>query len=222
MGKRAELPIHSFIKQRRDDIKRIIRISAGQNETNEIINQAWLIAQELQEERGFLIDFSLPNDQELILQKLHRYFLTAERHYRHAIRLDHWVNEEGDDQVVHPLLIKLSEERSVDPLILLESIEESLPEPDELKFDYSQASAYIGLLNQCDRNLEAMASYLAVSVEGCRIRCAKAESVARRQWPIPISPIFHFIPNPWGIRPGFPVQFFLAFETQLDLSFVGN
>ena len=161
--------------------------------------------------------------KKLILKRLKQHFLnSAEWHRRRAISLDHWVNEEGYDEGAHPVLIRLSKERSIDPAVILELIEESVPEPDELEFDYSQASAYIGLLNQCDRNLEAMASYLAVSVEGCRIRCAKAESVAKRQWPIPISLIFHFIPNPWGIRPEFPVQFFFAFETQLDFRLVSD
>jgi len=63
MGERAELPIHLFINLRWDDIKRT-GISGIHNKKDEIISQAWLISQEIQDMRGRLIDFSSPNDQK--------------------------------------------------------------------------------------------------------------------------------------------------------------
>lgn len=220
MEKGLNSPLEQFLLARHADIGRIRAINR-MVDVEEIVNQAWLLAQDIGGERGAPIDYSSARDQELLIQALKDFFLGSETwHHHYAISLDHWTNKDGEDEGASPLLIKLSEDRSLDPPTLLEVLEEESPEKPEQGFDYSEASAYVALLERCDHDFPAMAKYLRLSVQSCRCRCDRACLAARRQWPVPLNPLFHFIPNPWRIRPGVPIQCFFAFETQLDFSFV--
>src|SRR3569833_3285953 len=99
----------------------------------------------------------------LILKRLKHHFLnSAEWHRRRAISLDHWVNEEGYDEGAHPVLIRLSKERSIDTTVILELIEESVPEPDELEFEYTQTNTKKNQQNQKKRKHKTKTKKLAV------------------------------------------------------------
>lgn len=89
--------IAQFFRDRADDLKRIARATRGDTELGDVQNEAWLVAADVERKRGYPVDFGVRADQETVIGTLYnRLVKFAEKHFRHAVRLDtDWDKDES-------------------------------------------------------------------------------------------------------------------------------
>jgi hypothetical protein len=108
-----------FVAQRKKDLARIARRTAGEYEFEDVVGEAFVMAAEIGRRRDHAVDWSSRTDQEQVLaylyQKLVRY---EERTVRFAVRLDKSEDDENSD-FVHPLVGALASDGGRDPLAVL-------------------------------------------------------------------------------------------------------
>ena len=149
-----------FQVSRRADLSRIARKSGGEHSADDAGVEAWLIASDIERKRGFPIDFSNREDQDLLLSWLYRELVSfSERTVRFAVKLDrHW--QEDSEYFTNSLEGLLVAPDQFDPLLQLQAKQEQSAALELVKRSYSQAAAYVILLCRCDWDLEAVAGYL--------------------------------------------------------------
>lgn len=128
---------------------------------DDLQGEAWLAAEKMGEKRGFPVDFHNPIDQEHILARLYNKLIRfAEKHIRFAIRLDKGWESENPDSTADNLSRLLSAPESFDPAIQVVADQEVPLWLDFVRQSYSQASAYVILLNRFNWELGTLADFL--------------------------------------------------------------
>jgi hypothetical protein len=189
-----------FLRDRRRNLQMIARHTDQEFSLEDVQGEAWVLAFEMEAERGVPISFADSSYQDLLCrflyQKLVRY---AETTVRYAVKLDHWAFGDDPDHDTHPLLNKLSAARGSDPLESLLAHEDRVDEIDPSPHQ-SRASAYIRLLQHCDNRMREVACHLLISLSYCYHRFNEAMALAQRQLVLPQAlPLADeaFMPRPW-------------------------
>jgi DNA-directed RNA polymerase specialized sigma24 family protein len=161
----------SFLATRRGDLRRIASRTSGEYAFDDVVAEAWLLANEMVRRRGFPLDFGLADDQEALLgwlfNKVVRY---AEKSVRFAVRLDRDWDSEDNEGAANALARLLSAPEHFDPLVQLQ-IEESRFEPLQLAArSYSEASAWIILLCRVDWDIDDLADDVRLTAPTVRRR----------------------------------------------------
>lgn len=170
MGSNSK-PFLIFLAARRADLRRIAGRSCGEHTVDDVCGEAWLVAADIGRKRGFAVDFSNHDDQEIILSwlysKLIRY---AEKNVRFAVKLDKDWDSEDADSAVNSLARLLTAPEQFDPLVRLQAEQEQFDPLELVKHSYSQASAYVILLDRFDWDLVILAEQLRLVVSTVRSR----------------------------------------------------
>ena len=149
-----------FQVSRRADLSRIARKSGGDHSADDAGVEAWLIANDIERKRGFPVDFSNSEDQDLVLSWLYRELVSfSERTVRFALKIDkHW--QEDSEFFTNSLEGLLVAPDQFDPLLRLLAKQEQSAALELVKRSYSQAAAYVILLCRFDWDLETVAGHL--------------------------------------------------------------
>lgn len=188
----------TFLKARRPDLQRITRATRGGREFDEVVSEAWMIADHLQRQRGHKFDLTKSVDQEALLGRL--YVVVVRRQeatMRYAIQLDHGFAEDDDEG--HPLVRTLAADGGSDPLSAILQAEQK-SEPADPSPHTSLAAAYAKLLRHFDNDIPRVALHLIISVSQCRVRIAFAQLLADYQIPLPPEAMTgddDFLPRAW-------------------------
>lgn len=210
-----------FVVHHKSALERIARATKGEQQYDDVVQEAWLMAKELAAYDGVTADFLDPVFLKTLLshlyQKLVRY---TERNVRYASRLDHSNNPDTGEDAEHPLMNKLVGDDGRDPLSYLQAIEEA---PDLALYSqhlHSLAGAYIALLNRLGNHMHAVAGHLLISLSYAYRCYARARWFAARQMPLTL-PMAEadFVLGPWRRSRASRAPTQLAFDFEDALPF---
>lgn len=163
-----------FLSDRRADLRQIARATRGEATLEDIEQSVWLLAQELGERRGYILDLMNPADQDFLLRCLYNQFVKyTEKLVRYAARID----EDPDDEKAGPGAIVarlLAASPGSDPLMAL--MREEAAEAVELTIrrSYSEAVAYLILLRRFRWSMQGLADALRIALGTLRKRIERA------------------------------------------------
>jgi hypothetical protein len=186
-----DLFFSSFLKDKAKDLQKIASQTQGDLRVDDLKNEAWLAAEYHAAKRGCAIDWSDPNDQDLILGTLtvqHVWRKNAER------KLTISADKEREDHEGEgwSLMDQLYADEATDPLVLLErreeeenkrvqTAEEQQKAEDEILESYSQSVAYTIALWNFDNIFIRLAVYLVVAPGTLQNRIAQAAESLKLQ-----------------------------------------
>lgn len=175
----------AFKKKRAKDFRSIAAQTNGAMEVEELHAEAWLAADHLGHKRGQEIDWSNPEDQNLIFKVLtvqHVWRKRAERGLTVSADEEH---EDGDGAT--SLISLLPDENMVDPLEMLQRREEeeqdkvTREEEDAILESYSESVAYTVVLWHFSNIRTRLAAYLVIHRNTLKKRIDEAAKVLKVQ-----------------------------------------
>jgi len=171
-----------FLQTRRGDLRRIAARTRGEHSADDLGSEAWLIAIEIGQRRGWSFDFADEEDQDTLLAWMHNRFVKyADKAVRNAIKLDRdWDNEEGE-RAGATLARLLTAPLDSDPQMRLQLHEERQDITQISRHSYSEAAAYVLLLVRVDWHIEDLAALLRIGVDALRRRLKASGLRARIQ-----------------------------------------
>ncbi len=163
------------------DLRRIAGQTQGECTVDDLINDAWLLAFELQCDETQANILSQDFKKMLISRLFNRFCkFFSKRLRRTAIRLDDFGNDD-DDGGKSNWLESLTASEEADPFVQLCRKEEMQEKEDRLKASYSEAAAYfLSQENLKSRRLN-IAEYLALSWRWVRHKMKRARDWVQRQ-----------------------------------------
>jgi hypothetical protein len=169
----------TFIKGALANLRRIARATRNEKTVDDLQQDAFLIACEIAEKRGYEIDFSDEADQSLVLSYLnHRSVKRGDWKFRRAERID--ATQIDDDGEMANWFRNLAAPLSSDPLVQLEARQSPSQLETILATSYSQAAAYLVILAHFG-DLKTIAAYLAVTIGALNTRFGRASEVVKTQ-----------------------------------------
>lgn len=163
--------IAEFLKAQSAALRRIASATRGDMNVEDVKQEAWLVAADIEQRRGYPVDFSDPGDQESLLKWLYCKFVRfAEKQMRYAVRLDKDWDHEDAEIAASALARLLTSPLESDPLVRLQQAEDEIDYTNIIRHSYSEASAYVLLLIRFDWDLEALALDLRVAGQTLRKR----------------------------------------------------
>lgn len=183
---------NAFVSSHRRALQRIGRATRGECQFEDIVNEAWLMIEQMGGERE-LADPAF-GDRVLahLYQRLVRY---TDRTVRFATRLDHNPGND-DDSIPHPIMAMLASDQGRHPLTELLAIEEGARQLSQEQRESSQMSAWLVLLRQHDFQMRSLAAHLLISVSYAYRRRAHARKLVICQNALPFAP-----PDASGLGP---------------------
>ncbi|SDQ29441.1 hypothetical protein SAMN05216402_0235 [Nitrosospira multiformis] len=173
---------NDFLSRREKALRRIVNNTFGYMTIDDIQSEVWVIAFDIEAQRGYSIDFTNSDDQETILGALYnRLVKFADKQTRYAIKLDEGWDSEDSDTATNLLALLLAAPPESDPLVWLQQKEDSADFLELIRSSYSEASAYVLLLMRFDWNVEDAAEYLHIVVDTLRRRLKLSGVRARTQ-----------------------------------------
>ncbi|MBU0914953.1 hypothetical protein [Aquabacterium parvum] len=172
----------AFVQSRRAKLRLIASRTCGEYTEGDVMGEAWLIAERIGRKRGFDVDFSNVHDQETVLawlfNELVRY---ADKQTRYAVRLDKDWDQEDAGAEVEALARFLIAPEAFDPAVAHELEEEREGRLAVIKHSYSQAAAYLILLERFTWDLDDLADHLKVVTGTLQNRIQQCAAWIRRQ-----------------------------------------
>lgn len=159
-----------FCEARQSDLRRIARQSR-EFCFDDMQGEAWLIAERIALRRGRAVDFADNADQETILSWLYRELVTfAEKAVRFAVRLDRdWDREDSAGSMLSRMLAAPAHS---DPFARMMDEQAQCEVLESLQASYSQAAAYVILLDRFNWEMTALAEHLRIVLATLRSRIA--------------------------------------------------
>ncbi len=170
----------AFLKAMATSFRRISRATKNELTVDDLHSNAWIMAQEIGEKRGRDIDFSDPEDAELVMGAL--YISNVKRgdwHLRSAIRIDQ--QDEDEDGPTTKWADLLPAPASSDPLVSLALRESSIDDETLLVRSYSQATAYVRVFVHFKNDRSEVCAYLVIHETTLRARVTSAAETVNRQ-----------------------------------------
>ncbi len=165
----------AFLNSCRADLRRIAGHSRGEYSVDDLSGEAWLIAEEVGRKRGFAVDLSNSDDQQFILARLYNKLIRfTEKNLRFAVRLDRNWDSDDSEYAVNRLARLLSAPEEFDPLVRMQAEEDQSGAWKLVEHSYSQASAYVILLDRFNWELDMLARSLNLVTAVLRRRMLKS------------------------------------------------
>lgn len=169
----------TFLKKMVSSFRRISVATKNEFSVDDLHGEAWLVADEISRRRGHDIDFSDPDDANLVLRGVN--LKTVKRgdwHMRKSVRIDQ--DSEGDDGAIK-WSERLPAHASSDPLVSLLLRESALNADHMLVSSYSQAAAYVMVFVNFKNNRQDVCAYLVISDGTLSRRITVAANTVRVQ-----------------------------------------
>lgn len=171
-----------FLQERRQDLVRIARQSRGRAEVGDLVSEAWLFVTEQELKRGAPFDPASTQNQEFVLGFLYNKHINFVNPVsRYSISLDQIREDDGGDEL--PALIdRQRAPETCEPLQYLLSIDAGLTDPFAVvTASYSQAAAYIILLERSAWSAADLAESFSISIRALVARFVLARDIMREQ-----------------------------------------
>lgn len=195
-------PFETFLEVRAADLRSISRRSR-EHSLEEVQSEAWLIAIEIGNKRGWPLDFTNQDEQDMLLAWLHnRLVKFAEKTVRYAARLDHGQDDDAE-HAGNTLARLLTAPLDSDPQVQRQLLDDRDVLIDHVQKSYSQAAAYMLLLIKAEGDLKHLAGLLWIGIGTLRVRMKRLALLARVQ-----STLFDGVERldpamtPWRCAPG--------------------
>lgn len=168
-----------FLQNKVKDLERLACWAQQEVTLEDLKNEAWLIAFDIERKRGYPVNFADVMDQDEVIGWLFiKHVKNADKKIRRAIRLDQDLENDHGGNVNHTLLNLLTAPTGSDPLQALlyrEDITHRAAEiPPVAKSSYSEAAAYAVVMVRFEGSRINAAAYLAISVATLRKRHQRA------------------------------------------------
>lgn len=174
----------AFLRDHDDDLKRIARASRSEWSTDDVRNEAYVLASGIGSKRGRPLDLADAEDALLLIRWLYnRCVKYTETVVRYATRLDHSGSDDERDH--HWLQDRLAADGGADPLSLLETAETAAPKTGDPDPYHSPAAAMVSLLQRFDQSMADVAAFLLISLSWCYACCRRTRLQASTQRPLP-------------------------------------
>lgn len=174
--------IGEFLRAQAAELRRIAGATRGDMNVEDVKQEAWLVAADIEQRRGYPVDFGDPEDQQSVLKWLYcKLVKFAEKQMRHAVRIDRDWDQEDGELAASALARLLTSPLESDPLIRLQQAEDEIDYAKIVRHSYSEASAYVLLLIRFDWDVEALASDLRVAAQTLRKRLKRCGIGAKVQ-----------------------------------------
>ncbi len=146
------------------------------------MGEAWLMAERIGRKRGFDVDFGNAHDQEIVLAWLFNELVRfADKQTRYAVRLDKDWDHEDAGAAVEALSRFLIAPEAFDPAVAHELEQESGARMAVIQHSYSQAAAYLILLERFTWDMDELADHLKVVTGTLRSRIQQCAAWIRQQ-----------------------------------------
>jgi hypothetical protein len=171
----ADRGFSEFLDSRRGNIRSLAARTRGEMTADDLASEAWLIALEIEQRRGWRFDFADMEDQETLLAWMHNRFVKyAEKAVRYAMRLDRDWDQEDGEQAGAALARLLTAPLDADPQLRMQTAEEGRDLASVVRQSYSEAAAYVLLLIRVDWHMQDLADMLAIGRCALRARLRAA------------------------------------------------
>lgn len=167
----------NFLRDRRSDLRRIVRNSPDRLEVGDVESEVWIVAKKLSERWNRALDFRDAADQDALLGRLYAQLVKwTGMSVRHARSLDDSPSDEEDHRPTLAGMLRASHDSDPEFRQLLR--EERLAFLEVVRNSYSQAAAYMLLLIRVEWELRDLASLLWIAVEALRSRLERYAELA--------------------------------------------
>jgi hypothetical protein len=174
--------IADFFREKASALRRIAGATRGDMSFEDVKQEAWIVAADMEQRRGYPVDFTDPVDTESVLSWLYRRLVTfAEKQMRHAVRLDKDWDREDAGGAASALARLLTSPLESDPLVRLQQSDAEVDHLRLVKHSYSEASAYVILLARHEWDLDQLAGYLRIAARTLRRRLRTSGVTAKQQ-----------------------------------------
>ena len=113
--------ISEFLRTQAAALRRIAGATRGDMSVEDVKQEAWLVAADIEQRRGYPVDFGDPGDQESLLKWLYcKLVRFAEKQMRHAVRIDKDWDREDAEVAASALARLLTSPLESDPLVRLQ------------------------------------------------------------------------------------------------------
>ena len=163
----------------RAGFRRIAKATNHEVTAEDLQQGAWIIANEIAKRRGRAIDFSNPEDQNLVMSAVNlQNVKRGDWKMRRTIRIDKAADD--DDGTIN-WADRLPARASSDPLVSLLLRESALDTEEKLASSYSQAVAYVMVFVHFKNNRQEGCTYLVLSDGALARRLSAAADTVRAQ-----------------------------------------
>ena len=140
---------------------RRIAYATGVETVGDLHGEAWLIASEISEKRGWAINFADEVDQQLIMGRLYVLkVIRRDRNLLNAVQVDQDYESENG---LPRLIDRLAAPPSTDPLAQWLDREEDRRREKALTGSYSEASAYLRTFNRFRQDRKRICAHLCIT-----------------------------------------------------------
>lgn len=161
-------------------LRRISRETQGEYTVDDLKNEAWVLVFELQE-KGITDNLSSPRFQNNILARLcNRFCKFTSKVVRFAVRIDD-KDDDADDGKKNYWLDGLTASHEDDPLLKLCKVEEMQEKEKHLQSSYSEAMAYVNLLENFHTDRKAISEHLSLSWKWILQKMRRARCWVKKQ-----------------------------------------
>lgn len=165
-----------------EQLRRIAHGTRGEHSVEDLKNEAWLAAQDINEEAGAAFEPEDESFQAAIVSKLRKAFgRFVDRKLRFAVQLDHATAGDDGELLPNSLAARLAASDAYEPEIVLERAQERVSNEEHLAERFTEAVAYLRTLEHFNNDLNRVVAYLVITVGVLRSRLARAEMLAERQ-----------------------------------------
>lgn len=169
----------SFLAQMRAGFQRISKATKHEMTVGDLHNDAWVIALEIGDRRGRPIDFSDPDDQELVMKAVNlQNVRRGDWNMRRSVRID---QEPEGDEAGSKWADRLPAQASSDPLVYLLALESAIDTEAMLASSYSQATAYAITFSNFNNNRQKVCMHLVISDSTLTRRVVVAADTVKAQ-----------------------------------------
>lgn len=172
----------AFARLKRANLRSIAFKTCGEYTVDDVMGEAWLIADRIGRKRGFDVDFGNVDDQETVLAWLFNELVRfADKQTRYAVRLDKDWDQEDAGAAVEALSRFLIAPEAFDPAVAHELEDGRQERMTVVKHSYSQAAAYLILLERFTWDMDGLADHLNVVAGTLQNRIQQCAAWIRQQ-----------------------------------------
>lgn len=190
-----------FTNRYRGRFRSISSATKGEHSPDDVASEALVIAVDLAEKNGAVIDFDDPVFQDQLLRHLYQHLVKyTETVVRYAVKLDKPIDGEDISAEDHPAMLRRVDvgNEPADPLAQLLAREAAAASVVTVTPHESRAAAYVHLLARCNNSMRAAADALRISLSYCYFRFNEAKAAVSVQENLrPIVGDASFLPGPW-------------------------
>ena len=222
MATTGDAAFDAFVARWTRKLRNIVRKTAGEQQYDDVVHEAWALAHTLRADDGSPLDLRNEAHQQRLLAHLYQHLVRyTETTVRHAVRLEHAPPGRDDGEDVHPLARTLAGDEGRSVLDGLLEREADRSREAALQAHGSLAAAYVRLLRHFDQRMGAVAGHLRISMSYAYRRCAQARCLAAHLQHIPV-PYTDGLPGPWRRYRLVRQQIQLAFDFDEELPLDGT